>query len=216
MTQPLYPPPESIFGPIFDGSVLTRAAIATLRAWYPTYIRELEIQRNYKTKQIPPPRTYVERWRFDTYPDEVLPIVVVVCPGMSEPPNHAGDGVVSGWWSLGVGVIAAANTEENSERMAKVYGACARAILEQKGYLDDSWEFAGTYVMDENYVDVPDIEQSRTMRSAQIIARVRVENIVTKGAGPAYPDPPDPDTQPGTDWPDVQSVFTDVEQMEEK
>jgi len=212
----LYPPRESIFGPIFDGSVLTRAALATLRAWYPTYIREVEIQRGYQTKKIPSPRTYVERWRFDSYPDEQLPIVVAVCPGMAAPPTAAGDGIMGGWWILGVGVIAAANTEENSERLAKIYGACAREILEQKSYLDDSWEFSGVNVVDETYNDIPDIEQSRTMRAAYVIARVRVENITSKYGGPAYPDPPDPETQPGTDWPDVQTVFVDVQQIEEE
>src|SRR5262252_1941356 len=209
-----YPPPDSIFQPIFDGSVLTRAVIATLKLWYPTYIHELEIQRGYPTKQIPPPRTYVERWRFDSYPDEQIPIVVVVSPGMAEAPDYAGDGAVGGWWALGVGVIAAANTEDNSERMAKIYGAAARAILEQKSFLDDSWEFNGINVMDESYEDVPDIEQARTMRAAQVICRVRVENMMNKWAGPAYPDPPE-EAQPGSNWPDVESVYVDVERLEE-
>jgi len=206
---------ESIFGPIFDGSVLTRAVLNTLKAWYPTYIREIEIQRNYATGKIPSPRTYVERWKFDSYPDEQVPIVVAVCPGMAAPPTASGDGSVSGWWILGVGVIAAANTEENSERMAKIYGAAARVIMEQKSFLDDSWEFDGLNVMDESYVDIPDIEQSRTMRAAQVICQIHVANISNNLAGPAYPDPPDPDEQPGIGWPDVQTVFTDVQMKEE-
>jgi hypothetical protein len=206
---------DSIFGPIFDGSVLTRAVLATLKSWFPTYLHEIELQRGYPVRKIPPPRTYVERWRFDSFPDEQIPIVVAVCPGMAQPPTASGDGVIGGWWALGVGVIAAANTEENSERLAKIYGAAARAILEQKSYLDDSWEFSGINVLNESYEDIPDTEQSRTMRAAQVICRVRVENIVTKGAGPASPDAPDPDTQPGSVWPDVQKVFVDIERMEE-
>lgn len=207
---------SDIFGPIFDGSVLTRAVAVTLRDWFPTYIREIEIQRNYATGKIPPPRTYVERWRFDSYPDEQIPIVVVVCPGMSEPPTASGDGAVGGWWVLGVGIIAAANTEDNSERLAKIYGAAARTILEQKSYLDDSWEFSGINILDESYQDIPDIEQSRTMRAAQVISQVRVENVHNTMGGPAHPDPPNEEVQPGSQWPDVQSVFTDVQQIEEE
>jgi len=201
---------NSIFGPIFDGSLLTRSVLATLRAWFPVYIKEIEIQRGWTPGQIPSPRTYVERWKFDSYPDEQVPIVVAVCPGMASPPTAAGDGILGGWWALGIGVIAAANTEDNSERLAKVYGAAARAIIEQKSYLDDAWEYSGTQVVDESYTDIPDIEQSRTMRAAQIICQVRVENIMTKGAGPYNLDPPDPDTQPGDDWPEVLAVFIDI------
>jgi hypothetical protein len=201
---------NSIFGPIFDGSVLTRSVLATLKAWFPVYIKEIEIQRGWTPGLIPPPRTYVERWRFDTYPDEQLPIVVVVSPGMADAPTATGDGIMSAWWMCGVGVIAAANTEDNSERLAKVYGAAARAIIEQKSYLDDTWEYSGTQVVTETYEDVPDIEQSRTMRSVHVICRIMVDNIMTKGAGPYNLDPPDPDTQPGDDWYEVLAVFVDI------
>jgi len=210
-----YPVEDSIFGPIFSGEVLTQATLVTLKEWFPTYIHEIELQRGWTPKQIPPPRTYVERWHFDTYPDEQLPIVVAVCPGMAEPPRTDGDGTMSGWWSLGIGVIAAANVEKNSERMAKVYGAAARAIIEQKSYLDNSWDFDGVQVLDESYQDVPDMEQSRTMRSAQVVCRIHVMNIMNRFAGPAYPDVPDP-SQPGAIWPDVQEVFIDIERLEEE
>jgi hypothetical protein len=203
---------DTIFQPIFDGSILTRSVLATLRKWYPTYLREIEFQRDYEQKLIPPPRTYTERWRFDTYPDEQVPIVVAVCPGMAGEASSTGDGALSGWWALGVGIIAAANSEENSERLAKIYGAGARAIIMQKSFLDDAWEYSGIDLMDETYTDVPDIEQSRTMRAAQVVFRVRVENIVNRLAGPAYPDGEDPDNQPGSEWPEVWSVFIDVNQ----
>jgi hypothetical protein len=129
---------------------------------------------------------------------------------MSQQPDSYGDDVMSGWWALGIGVIAAANTEDNSERLAKVYGAAARTIIEQKSYLDDAWEYSGTQIVSETYTDIPDIEQSRTMRAAQVICQVRVENITMKGAGPYNLDPPDPDAQPGESWTDVLAVFVDI------
>ena len=206
---------DTIFGPIFDGSLLTRAVMATLKTWYPTYIKEIEIQRGWPTGQIPAPKTYTERWAFDSYPDDKMPAVVVVCPGMAQPPRADGDGTVNGWWALGVGIIAAASTEDNSERLAKVYGAGARLILSQKGWLDESWEFNGCEVMDESYIDVPDMEQSRTMRSAQVIAHVQVLNMWNEWAGPAATSAPDPVGQPGSQWPEVQTVFTDIKRIEE-
>ena len=202
---------DTIFGPIFDGSVLTRAVLATLKAWFPTYIKEIELQRGYTPGEIPAPKTYVERWAFDSYPDDKIPAVIVVSPGMFEPPRRDGDGTVSGWWSVGVGIIAAANTEDNSERLAKVYGAGARMIMEQKGYLDESWEFNGCIVLDETYTDIPDIEQARTMRSVHVVSRVQVINMWDAFGGPAQPAAPDPVNQPGSQWPDVQTTFIDIE-----
>jgi hypothetical protein len=206
---------DTIFHPIFDGSLLTRAVIKTLHDWFPTYIQEIEHQRGLTRGKIPPPRTYAERWRFDSYPDDQMPAVIVICPGMARPPLADGDGVYHGWWSVGIGIIAAANTEDNSERLAKIYGAAARGILTQKSYLDNSWEFSGCEVEDETYRDVPDMEQARTMRAAQIVCRVFVENMYNKYGGPQYPIPPDPDTQPGSEWPEVESAFTEVKRLEE-
>lgn len=203
---------DDIFGPIFDGSLLTRAALTTLKDWFPTYLREIEFQRGLELGKIPPPRTYVERWRFDSYPDDQIPIVVAVCPGMVSPPSVDGDGTMSGWWALGVGIIAAANTEDNSERLAKIYGAGARMILSQKSYLTDDWEFNGIDILDEDYRDVPDIEQARTMRSAQVVSRVQVLSIGNKYGGPAHPYEPDPIEQPGSQWPEVEEVFVDIYQ----
>lgn len=186
----------------------------TLRAWFPTYLQEIEIQRGLVRGSTPVPRTFAERWEFTSYPDDQIPAVIVVCPGMVEPPVADGEGIYSGWWAVGVGIIAAANTEENSERIAKIYGAAARGIMTQKAWLDDTWEFSGCEVVNESYDDIPDLEQARTMRAVQIVSRVYVENMYTKYGGPQYPIPPDPDEQPGSQWPDVQEVFTEVEMKE--
>jgi hypothetical protein len=203
---------DDVFGPIFDGSVLTRAVLATLKMWFPTYIREIEFQRGYTVGDIQAPKTYAERWRFDSYPDDKMPAVIVVSPGMASPPVKDGDGTVNGWWALGIGIIAAASTEENSERLAKVYGAAARLIMSQKGWLDETWEFNGTQIIDETYIDVPDMEQSRTMRSAQIIAEVQVLNMWNLLDGPSAPTDP-----PGSQWLEVEEVFIDdIKRIEEE
>jgi len=203
---------DDVFGPIFDGSVLTRAVINTLKMWFQTYIREIEYQRGWTVGEIPPPKTYAERWRFDSYPDDKMPAVIVVSPGMTEHPHYDGDGTVNGWWALGVGVIAAASTEDNSERLAKTYGAAARLILSQKGWLDETWEFNGTEILDETYGEVPDIEQARTMRSAQVIARTQVMNMWNRSTGPLQPT-----AVPGEQWPEVDSVTIDaINRIEEE
>jgi len=212
-------PTDDVFLSIFDGSVLTRAVLNTLKLWYPRYLREIEYQRpDLVSGKIPVPKTYVERWTFDSYPDDKIPAVIVVSPGMADQPRRDGDGTVSGWWAIGVGVIAAASTEDNSERLAKIYGAAARSILSQKGWLDESWEFNGCEILSEMYDEVPDIEQARTMRSAHVIGRVQVMNMWNTGSGPRDPgDPSDPLAMPGSQWPEANEVFIDaINRIEEE
>jgi hypothetical protein len=208
-------PAADIFRPIFDASVLEDAVIATLRAWMPTYIQEIEFQRGWERGRIQAPRTYGSRNEFSTFPDEAMPIVVVVSPGLADAARPDGEGRYIGWWSLGVGIVARANDEENTNRIAKVYAACARAILLQKQGLDGSWAFGGVEWIDENFSDIPTAERERTIRSAQVIFRVWVDELVTRNAGPAHPAEPDPASQPGSDWPDVETADVTVNVVEE-
>lgn len=209
-------PDYDIFRPIFSADVLEEAVIATLRKWMPTYLQEIELQRGWERGRIQSPRTYGTRNEFSAFPDEVMPIVVVVSPGLVDSARPDGEGRYIGWWSLGVGVVARANDEENTNRLAKVYAAAVRAILLQKQGLDGSWAFGGVEWVDENFTEIPNTaERERTIRSAQVIFRVWVDELVTRNAGPAHPAEPDPSTQPGSDWPDVETADVRVNVVEE-
>jgi hypothetical protein len=205
---------ESIFGPIFDGSILTDATIATLRKWMPTILRELQLTRG-MDKAIPLPRTYTSRNEFSNFADDQLPLVVVISPGLASEPRADGEGRYSGWWGLGVGVIASAAGEQNSDRMAKLYGAAVRKVLLNRQTLDDSWEFSGIEYVDEVYDDLPDPDQERSLRAARLVFRVEVQSISTRFAGPAFPTEPDPGTQPGSNWPTVDEADVTVNVVEE-
>jgi hypothetical protein len=204
---------DTIFAPIFDGTVLTDAVKATLKKWMPTYLGEIEFQRHLAKGSIPTPKWYTERNEFTTFAEDQIPLVVVISPGVIEPPTHNGEGMYTGWWGLGVGVVAAANTETNSDRLAKIYGAAVRSILLQKPGLDASWDFNGIVYVDESYDDVPDPEQERTMRAARLVFRIAINNVVTKWAGP---DEPDPEDLPGSQWPTVETAEATVTREEEE
>jgi hypothetical protein len=197
---------SSIFEPIFDASLLEDSVIATLRLWLPEYLAEIRIQRA-SDVDFPDIRSYATRNEFTTFPDESIPMIVVISPGLAGHPSMDGEKRISAWWSLGIGIIAAANTEKNSSRLAKVYGAAVRAIMLQHQALDENWEYSAVDYVDEDYNDVPDPDQERTMRAARLIFRVKVENVVTAFAGPAEPDP----TDPGSEWPTITSADVDVE-----
>lgn len=199
----------TIFQPIFDASLLSKSVIVTLQKWFPTYLEELRIQRN-ETSALPEPRAYLTRNEFTSFPDESMPMVVAVSPGTVSEPMRDGDGRYSAWYGLGLGIVAAANTESNSDRVAKEYAAVARTILLQKQGLDGAWEYGGIEWADEGFDDLPDPAQERTMRASLLMFRVLVYNVSTKFAGPAHPVEPGPE-QPGSDWPTVESTEIEVE-----
>jgi hypothetical protein len=66
--------------------------------------------------------------------------------------------------------------------------------------------------LDVDYVDVPvTFDDAKYVRMGRLAFRVYVEQALNRYGGPATPDPPDPDTQPGMQWPVANIVDVDVE-----
>lgn len=190
----------SVFGPIFVGHELEKATLSTLAAWFPTYLREVELQLELEEGMIPSPRTYTTRNEFATFPEDQMPICVVISPGLAGEPHKEGNGTYSGWFSLGVGVLASAKTEEDTNFLSKVYGAVVRSIMLQKSNLGGIC--SGIEWADESYDDLPDIDQTRSIRAARWIGLAYIDNIVNSYAGPLDPPPGHPSSG---DWPIITS-----------
>jgi len=196
----------SIFGQILPGTYLEEEIEQRLRAWMPTYLQELELQTNRPRGVLPPPRSYTTQASLETLGDDQLPCCVIVSPGLVEAPWHDGEGSYTALWQLGVGVIVSAKTEVNTKALSKLYGAAVRGCLLQKGaggYL------SGVQWMDESYDDL-DIDDERTLGVAIVEFSVQVESVVNRYGGPADPTPPDPETQPGSEWPIFESAHVEV------
>lgn len=193
-----------VFEPIFTATQLEVAAMQTLSTWMPTYLQEIELQLNRTRGEIPPPAEYSTRNEFTSFPEDKMPLCVVVSPGLSDPPTKEGDGTYSGWWALGVGFATVARDADASNFLAKVYGAAARAILLQNSSLGGISQ--GTEWIDESYDELV-TEDDRVVRACYLIFRFNVWNVVTKNAGP--PPPADPAAQPGSNWPTANLVQID-------
>lgn len=200
----------SVFGPIFVGHDLEKATMETLAAWFPTYLREIELQMELPEGLIPPPRTYTTRNEFTSFPEDQMPICVVISPGLAGEPHKEGNGTFSGWFSLGVGVLASASTEEDTNFLSKVYGAAVRAIMLQKQGLGGICK--GIEWADESYNDLPDIDQTRSIRASQWIGLAYIDNIVNQFAGPL--GDPLPEEQPGSNWPVISTGSISVKKKE--
>src|SRR4051812_35803706 len=142
----------SIFGNILVGTQLEVAVMDTLRAWMPTLLQEIEIQLGRTRGEIPVPRYYTTRNEFTSYPEDQMPMCVVVSPGLLTPPTKDGEGIYSAWFQIAVGFAASAKDADASGFLAKIYGAAGRWILLNKGGLGGLG--AGTDWDDESYDDL--------------------------------------------------------------
>jgi len=205
----------SIFEPIYVAQKLEDVIKAQIEEWMPTYIREVERQFFGQMDRIPMPKSVTSRNQFDKFPEDQLPMIVVVNSGLADEPIKHGDGVHTAWWAIGIGIIASASTEEASRQITDVYGAAIRALLLQKP--DIGGNAAGVEWVDEIYDDLPTDDQARSLRSARLVFRVLVDDVVTSWGGPAEPDDPDP-AMPGSQWPTADDVIIEtniVDQIEE-
>lgn len=195
---------SDIFGNIFIETELESAVMAQFATWMPVYIREIEIQLARTPGQIPPPKQYTTRNEFTSFPEDKMPMCVVVSPGIDNEPKAEGDGTYSAEFLVGVGFAAAARDADASGLMAKIYGAAGRKILLDKQSIGGIAR--GVEWVDHNNDELV-TEDERTIRASYDIFRVKVWDVVTRFSGPLAPA--DPVNQPGSNWPTANIVKID-------
>jgi hypothetical protein len=206
-----------IFGQVITATELEAAVLQTLENWFPVYIREIELQspaspngENVPYNALPLPKSYLTTDKVDRESADQLPSIVVVSPGLSgkNSPRQNGDGTFMVPWGVSVGVFVGGKDRTSTKRLVRLYTAVARMIMLQKQALGGFAD--GTTWLDESYDDVFAFTDQETIGAGSVIFEVWVDNVVQRYGGPASygqpPPPPDPDTQPGSDWPVVETV----------
>jgi hypothetical protein len=174
------------------------AVFATLKPRLTYYLDQLG---------YPDIRRYTRKVRFTKWPEDRCPAVIVRCPGTAEDPTRRSAGH-DARWAVGVAAIVSANTEENTDKAAKLYGGLIRAILLQEGSLHG---FArGTDWVGESFDEIPSTAD-RTLGSAECLFWVEVENVVNAKELPLMPGGPLPNP---TDFVITESVIN-VENTQE-
>lgn len=189
-----------VFGRIVDGSVVEKAAIDTLVKWSPTYINEVCRQRGRQPGSIPYIKSYTTVNNFDNWEIDRLPCALIISTGVGDRPKKHGSKYKSSF-ILGIGIVASARSQVDSNALAKLYGAAVRAVFVQNpslGGVTDAVDW-----IDERYDDLPAAD-GRTLATCQSIFSVDVYDVVTALAGPAGPDPKDDPTE------DYDPVYIEV------
>jgi hypothetical protein len=198
-----YDPSTSIFGRIVTGDDVETWCLDLFRRWTGTYLSEVERQHGLAAGFWARPRGFVRVLSFDKWPEDQLPVVMLVSTGVANPPERRGDGVYYARWIMGLGVLCSARSEQETHDMARHYIAAIRALVSQRPSLEGLAQ--GVKWMDESYTPLP-YDDSRSLCAGQAIFQVDVDDVTTTLAGPATPDDPlEPDTDPWAVWPTVQT-----------
>jgi hypothetical protein len=199
-----------IFGSIKTSDQVEQAAIDTLKLWWPTYSREFELQRGLPRDSLPLPKSYLTADKVDHENADQLPSVVVVSPGLSgKKPTLQGDGTYTALFSVGVGCFVSGKDRNSTKSLTRWYTAIIRAIMSHKQSLGGFSD--GVTWLDESYNDRFTFEDQQTVGAGQAIFEVTVSDVVQRWGGPPYPIAPDPDTQPGSQYGEVELVSAVVE-----
>ncbi len=199
-----------MFGPVKSARHLEEAAIETIKTWIHTYLAVAERRFDRPDESMPRPRSYNTTREFTKWPEDRLPAIMVVSPGLAgERPRKTGDGKYSAKWMLGIGIVIKSKNKSQVNSLIKDYAAAIRALIVQNSKLGGYAN--GVEYRDENYNAQEVDDQTRTLATAQVIFTVEVEDVVQWGAGVVVP-PPDPYDCP---FITVESIGVEIENVEE-
>lgn len=197
-------PYVSAIGPIVSGRDVELGVVRFLKRWSGTYLAECERQRGLAPAALPRIRTWTIANEFETWPEDQLPCLLLVSPGLVDAPLPDGEGVYRAKFMLGLAVIVSARTGDETAALAKLYCAAMRAAILQHQSLEGL--ATGVEWLDENYDDLPSIDD-RSLGAGQAIFSVEISGFARRWNGPTTPgEPPVTDTDPLPEDPYAASV----------
>jgi hypothetical protein len=197
-------PFTSAIGPIVSGHDVEQATLAVLRRWMPTYLAEAERQTGRVVGSLPVIRGWTVATTFDKWPEDQLPAIVLISPGLASPPDADGGGEYRARFMLGAVVIVSAATEAATRELAGLYSAVMRACLIQHQSLEGFG--LGVQWLDERYDDL-NFDDGRSLAAGQVTFTIEVGGIARRWNGPAHPsEPPATPTDPIPEDATVETV----------
>lgn len=199
----------SVFGPRVGSYDVEQAVITTLTERLPTHV-----DRCARRKGIDPVATdfpirtagpITATKDFRDWPEDRLPHVQVVCPGMSDRPVRDVEGYRA-FWEIHVFVVVSARDRAATRRMRSVWeDAVGECLLQHRslGGIATALDWLG-----ESSADVPiDSDEDRTLQGTVLVCAAEIPDVLDPTAGPAvfipdtgtgtpptYPDDPQADT----------------------
>jgi hypothetical protein len=186
----------AVFGNLILATDVDEAALATLELWLPTYLGQIETERDLTAGSLPRPTgsSFASTLSDDEFLDHALPAVLATTVGTTGAPVVAADASYEVTWHLTVSCVLRGRTAPETRRNVSLFEGCVRRLLVQQGSLGK--RVSGTKWVGTNVASVAD----RTRAGRYLAAGITQFNVFTDQAvqgrvGPVAPANPDP---PGT------------------
>lgn len=198
--------PAAEFGTLVVETDVDTAVVATLRKWLPTYIAQVERERNLAVGALARPvaGSYANTLEDDEFVDHRLPAIIVTTAATNDV-ERFGDGSYAAMWMTVVSSVVRGRTPPETRMLAALFSGCVRRVLVQASDLGGSasnvlWRRGGVQ-------PVPDATAAGRYLAAGINEFVVVtDDVLTTRDSPLEPDPlygnPDPQGNPNQPYDD--------------
>lgn len=193
------------YGKLIGPQDVEKAIVASLNLWIDGALGEAERLYGYPPNAIQRPLGIIRRSEWAKWPEDQVPVIVVINAGLSGQPIRRAQGTYDAVWRVGVSPIVSDQNTDDTRDLAEAYTVAVRlALLQHKKLISpaypDGLPGAFTLWVDEQYHDVPELAV-RSLDSGRVVIDVGVEGVITEMGGPRTP-PTVPATDPGP-WPTV-------------
>jgi hypothetical protein len=189
--------PVADWGALVVETDVDREVIAPLMLWMPTYLSQLERERNLSPRLLarPKPESYQNALEDLNFPDAMLPAIVVTTAqteGEPEPQIAGVDDAYAATWLVRVSAVVRGRTPPECREVAALFSGCVRRILVNQATALGKARWLGSLVM-----PVPDTTDTQGRYLAAGVTRwsVLVDEAIS-GDGPVMPGPDDPPYPP--------------------
>lgn len=186
------------YGTLHTPVDIVNAAVARLKDWQGEYVRL--INDHYGTS-LAPLRAAIPMTDLQRYPENKMPVAVVVVTNSTGAPVKDGNGYYSAPYTMIIGCISAAASEDDARRNVALYGAACRMAVGQRRKLAEDvvvQEWTG------ESINPLQINEKKRLLVCTNSFSVRLDNVFSwkEGPGPGAV-PPAPDGSPLAEWPTI-------------
>lgn len=199
---------------IVTDDMVEDAVIAHLKFWLPSYLADVEtaVGKRRGFYKRPPLSSYTVRSDFDKWPEEMLPAVIVVSPGIEDDPIKSGDRKIRAKHMIGVACVVSSTGQIETRRYAYRMGAAIRMLFADRPLMGGALngEIRGVDWLGTRNNELPDDEPDRSLWASRQLFAIEVANVFTKGDGPSEPYPL-PEYDPEGEGPEVLTTTQTLE-----
>jgi hypothetical protein len=169
-----------------------REVIAPLMLWMPTYLRQVERERDLAPHLLARPRleSYQNALEDLSFPDARLPAIVVTTAqteGDPEPQIAGLDDAYAAAWLVRVSAVVRGRTPPETREIAALVSGCVRRILVNQATALGKMRWLGSLV-----TPVPDTTDTGRYLAAGVTRWSLLVDEAISGDGPVIPEPDDP------------------------